>query len=114
MKKIELRNRPGEVALVDDDDYEWLLINGGWTCSAAHNKCLFYAVRRNDETGKQESMHRIIMGLALPDDIPAGMFVDHLDGNGLNNQKHNLEVVPPSVNTRRYHQRRRSCPTEKR
>jgi hypothetical protein len=28
MKEIELRNHPGKVALVDDNDYDWLLNDG--------------------------------------------------------------------------------------
>jgi hypothetical protein len=40
--------------------------------------------------------------------IPAGMVVDHLDGDGLNNQRANLEIVTVSENARRWHNRNRS------
>jgi HNH endonuclease len=36
-------------------------------------------------------------------EFPAGMFVDHLDDDGLNNQKSNLKIVSPRENTQRYH-----------
>lgn len=89
-------------AYVDDDDYDWLLDDGPW--SAAKRRSRFYAVRNSpDNPRRQQYMHCVIMELHSENGIPAGMFVDHLDGNGLNNQKANLEIVPPQENTHRYH-----------
>ena len=82
MKEIKLTK--GYVTLVDDDDYDYLSQWSWW----AHKKDdgTFYAERRY-YIGKQQVcvlMHRIIMK------TPKGLVVDHIDHNGLNNQKSNL------------------------
>ena len=75
----------GCYAYVDAADYEWLnqwkwYLDGG------------YAARR--EKGKTVFMHRMI----LPP--PAGMLVDHIDGNKANNCRCNLRVCTRLENTR--------------
>jgi hypothetical protein len=74
------------VALVDDEDFEWL---NQWKW---HN-CRGYAIR-NSYTKPRFNifMHREIM------DCPAELQIDHIDGNGLNNQKLNLRVCVQSQN----------------
>jgi AP2 domain/HNH endonuclease len=75
MKTIPLTQ--GKIALVDDGDYEWL--NQWKWCVDGHG----YAIRK-DSSGQMIKMHRLIMG------EPKGVQVDHIDGNGLNNQRGNL------------------------
>ena len=90
MKKIILTQ--GKIALVDDEDCEYL---SQWKWYA-HNpwKNNFYAVRggKVDEyiNGKRPliRMHCIIMGKS-----PINYEVDHENGNGLDNQRHNLRFV---------------------
>jgi len=89
-KEIQLTQ--GQVALVDDSDFEWL---NQWKWHA--NKILhtFYAARnKRSLLGKRETiyMHRVIM------DAPDGLEVDHEDGEGLNNQRHNLRICTTSQN----------------
>jgi hypothetical protein len=82
MKTIPLTQ--GKVALVDDEDYEYL---NQWRWYAQKDPNNFYAVRNSyGKKGKQTRiiMHRLIM------DTPELLQVDHIDHNGLNNQKHNL------------------------
>lgn len=83
MKKISLIN--GEEVIVDDEDHSRLL-GPRWFCS--NRKGLLYA-RRNikGEKNKKILMHREILGLKNP-----SIHVDHIDGNGLNNQKTNLRI----------------------
>ncbi len=73
----------GLFAQVDDEDYEYL---SQFKWAAWKGKKTFYAnrsIRRNRRT-ITFSMHRIIMN------TPKGLHVDHIDHNGLNNQKSNL------------------------
>lgn len=75
----------GKVSIVDADDY-YRLSKSKW-----YHNC-GYAIRRATNTEKQAGfgervrMHRLII------DCPEGMEIDHIDGNGLNNQKSNLRV----------------------
>jgi len=95
MKTILLSQE--KVALVDDDDYPDL-INHKW-CAHKNSK-RFYAERRAN--GKIIRMHRVILG------VPEGLFTDHIDGNGLNNQKSNLRVVTTRENSQNRHQEKTS------
>jgi len=83
MKEIKLTK--GYVALVDDEDFEWL---SQWKWCACENKNTVYALHsfKNYKTGKQEmiGMHRFIMG------ISETYRIDHVDRNGLHNWRENL------------------------
>lgn len=87
MREIGLTQ--GMVALVDDDDYE-RLAEHKWF---AHRRPKFYAARRRPRGTGMIHMHREIMG-----NPPKGPEVDHIDGNGLNNQRSNLRLVTHSQN----------------
>jgi len=77
MREIQLTQ--GKVALVDDEDFEELNKHK-WYAHMGRNT--FYARTRVKE--KQFLMHRLI---CCVDKI---IQIDHIDGNGLNNQKANL------------------------
>lgn len=53
--------------------------------------------------GEHLYMHRLVM------EEPDGLVIDHLDGNGLNNQRANLEAVTLAENTRRIGMRKRAA-----
>ncbi len=82
----EIRLTQGKVALIDDADFEWLS-QWKWRCSRHFRT--WYAMRTVHSLGKTMtvSMHRLITG-AKP-----GEQVDHVDGNGINNQRNNLRFV---------------------
>lgn len=84
MKEIPLTK--GYVALVDDEDYDDLM---RWKWSAKEAKNTVYAMRKYRKDGKQITitMHRQLMG------APKGMEVDHIDRDGLNNQRSNLRLA---------------------
>lgn len=86
MKEIPLTQ--GKFALVDDEDYEWLM-QWSWCISSAG-----YAKRGCRIEGKRitVSMHCAIMR------APDGMEVDHADRNPLNNQKSNLRIATRAQN----------------
>lgn len=77
------------VALVDDDDYE-NLIKYYWNVNISRGTC-YYAC--TSENGKTIRMHRFVMN------AKDGQMLDHIDGNGLNNQKSNLRFCTPSQNS---------------
>lgn len=81
MKEIKLTQ--GKVALVNDEDYEWL---NQWKWLAHKVRGIYYAKRNIWINNKRKlvGMHRIIM------DTLENMEVDHKDHDTLNNQRHNL------------------------
>lgn len=93
MKTIPLSR--GYVALVDDADYDWL-IQRRW--SAVTNGIQWYATSYIKGSARRRpkyiQMHRLIMPPAL------GEYVDHIDGNGLNNQRVNLRLATHAQNSR--------------
>lgn len=74
MKEINLKG--GSVALVDDEDYDFLM-KRKWCV------CLGYAVGGRGPA----KMHRLVL------DAKPGEIVDHIDRNKLNNQRSNLRIV---------------------
>jgi len=83
----------GKIALVDDEDYEWL---SRYRWCAHKDKNTYYATRNFWRKGKwiYLKMHREILGLETGD----GKITDHRDRNGLNNQRYNLRTVSRSLN----------------
>lgn len=90
-KEIPLTN--GLVAIVDDEDYEYLS-QFKWYARKHYNT--YYASRTDRvENGikiPRFSMHQLIMGRR------DGMIIDHKDRNGLNNTRDNLRFVTVAQN----------------
>jgi len=96
MKEIELTQ--GKVAIVDDCDYEKLM-ERKWFASRQRNSVNGerYYVATNEwvpEKKRQKTifMHRIILS------PPYGMYVDHVNGNGLDNRRENIRICTHSQN----------------
>lgn len=101
MKLIPLTQ--GLSATVDDDDYEFL---SRWKWCAVRdskNKNRFYAVRNlpkyvwsrvGIKNQRMIMMHRVVMKLSIFDTLRP----DHIDNDGLNNQKENLRVGTQAQN----------------
>ncbi len=89
MRSIELTQ--GQVALVDDADFERL---NQFKWYASKQPGTFYACR--DAGGrtnrKQIRMHRVITG------VTKSRQVDHINGNGLDNRRTNLRICVASQN----------------
>lgn len=93
MKKIPLTQ--GYFAEVSDDWYEYL-VQWKWRLKSGSNNNVLYAVTGDcvkEKGQKVVLMHRLIMN------CPENMNVDHIDGDGLNNQKSNLRICNTSQNT---------------
>lgn len=91
MKEIQLTQ--GKVTQVDDEDYEYLN-QWKWLAHYAHghnyaDRGQWNKVKANMDAIK---MHRVIM------ETPPYLDVDHIDGDGLNNQRSNLRNCTRSVN----------------
>lgn len=97
----------GQVAIVDDGDYEWL---SQWKWSALWERYTrsFYATRNEGGRKNQRTvrMHRRILGLEYKD----GKEGDHINGNTLDNRRSNLRIVTHLQNSwnRRGHRDNRS------
>ena len=91
MKEIKLTQ--GKVALVDDEDYDYLM---QWKWYLRKDDIRKYAIahkRKPYSYNETVFMHTLIMNPAK------GYETDHIDGNGLNNQKYNLRNVTHQQNT---------------
>lgn len=83
MKELTLSR--GKIALVDDEDFEYV---SQWKWTALFTSKNWYASR----DGSKILLHRIIMRAR------SGQIVDHKDRNGLNCQKINLRFCTKSQN----------------
>lgn len=89
----------GRVALVDDEDYE-LVMQHRWTVRETHRPGRRplgpYAITNVRQGDRRTTifMHNLIMGTTR---------IDHANGNGLDNQRHNLR---PATNGQNMHNRR--------
>jgi hypothetical protein len=86
---VEIPLTKGMVALVDDEDFALVASQGKW--QAAQYKSLYYARRTIWVAGSWGvvRMHNLITGLE---------FVDHHNGNGLDNRRKNLRAANRSNN----------------
>ena len=95
MTKEILLNQ-GKVALVDDEDYEWI------------KKLKLYAHKKKNEKwyiratirGNKFMLHRLILN------APKGVKVDHINGDGLDNRRCNLTVLSKDDHMREHGQDR--------
>lgn len=91
----------GYFAIVSDEDKD--LVEFNWCCQRDNKNAsnLTYATR-NDRTGDKRIviiMHRVILERVIGRPLEKGEQVDHIDGDGLNNQRSNLRLCTQAQNT---------------
>ncbi len=96
MREIPLTR--GYVAIVDDEDYEWLM-QFKWRAmnNGAENLYAITTIYKRFEGYswyRHETMHRMILGL------PVNSHVDHINGSGFDNRRCNLRLCTPSQNNK--------------
>lgn len=102
MRKIPLTRE--QYAIVDDEDYAYLM-QWKWYANISGRKTNKYYARRviyfSDEQKKKKAtvihMHRALL---VP---PDGMFIDHINGDTLDNRRENLRICTHTENSRNKH-----------
>ena len=84
----------GKVALIDDEDFDWL---DQWKWRAYKGRHTYYAERHalahQGERGPHIKMHRVLLGVT-----ESRMQVDHRNGDGLDNRRSNLRIATHAQN----------------
>lgn len=102
-KWVAIELTQGKEARIDAEDLEQVLNFGIW-CFAEDTGGRGYVVtstRQSDGKWKQCKLHRLIMDCWDPE-----IFVDHIDGIGLNCRKYNLRLATKAQNSQ--HRRKRT------
>jgi len=86
-KEIQLTQ--GNVAIVDDDDFDYLNQFKWYLLKSKFN---YYAIRTKRPENKLIQLHRIVIK------AKQGEIVDHINGNKLDNRKCNLRICTKSQN----------------
>ena len=92
---IEIKLTQGKVAIIDDADFD-LVSRHKWYAVTSQRHNTYYAIahaRRDDGSRTTIQMHRLILGLTDPK-----IHTDHIDGDGLNNQRANLRECSNAEN----------------
>lgn len=101
---IHHRNKGNHDLMIDDEDYDKVK-DFNWCLNYTSNKHTYYAYHTIYENGKyikRINIHRLIMGLGDYKDDKRQ--VNHIDGNGLNNVKSNLEICDAMYNSQSFRQ----------
>lgn len=90
---LEVKLTRGLVTIIDAEDLE-LVSQWKWFASRGGNTD--YALRKKRIDGRQQTvvLHRVLLN------APAGMHVDHINGNGLDNRRENLRLCTRRENRR--------------
>ena len=97
----------GRVAIVDDEDYDWL---SKFNWSAKPRRCSkysrpppnsrrkFYATRISSRKDIRDGKPHLILMHRVIAATPEGLVTDHINGDTLDNRRENLRICTPSQN----------------
>ena len=99
MKQIPLHGKNGDglFALVDDSDFDFLN-QYRWSLKPCYGRRANLRYCHARVNGVTTMMHRLLMG-----PVPPGHVGDHKNGEGIDNQRHNLRFCTRAVNMVNYH-----------
>ena len=105
MKTITINSKKHgtHIILVDDEDYElvskyrWILEKGRTTFYAIHSSGWYNYKGKTIKRGVTIRMHQLILGIDPRRDGKRSFPVDHIDHNGLNNQKSNIRICENNI-----------------
>ena len=93
---------------IDEEDFDKIENLSSIILNTTSNKTTYYAksvVYENKKYVKKINIHRLIMGLG--DYKNDKRIINHIDGNGLNNKKENLEICDIMYNSQSHNQKNR-------
>lgn len=82
----------GKIMLCDPIDFRLIQSHSFYGRENRRTGAVFYSFAKI--SGKHKRFHNLVL------QSPTGSEVDHIDGNGLNNRRHNLRIVAHKENTR--------------
>lgn len=95
MNQIQIPLSKGYFAIVDEIDSDLLHLRWYW-----HRQNYAIYSTRSGNTFSKTRMHRMILERILDRPLSQIEFVDHINGNGLDNRRSNLRLATPSQNSR--------------
>lgn len=87
-KEIQLNK--GIISIIDDEDFEYL---NQWKWYLLKSHTNYYAIRTSKPENKLIQLHRVVIK------AKEGEFVDHINGNKLDNRKINLRICTKAQNS---------------
>jgi hypothetical protein len=99
MKLIPLTR--GKFAMIDDEDFE-NISKSKWYAHLGDFKYRIVYYAYGYRNNKDISMHQHLL------DSKPGEYIDHIDGNGLNNQRSNLRIITNRGNQQNLHYKKAS------